>query len=123
MTALATVSQLEARLGRVLDGTDLTMAEAALDDASTMVRAYGLPWPDPVTAPGTAVSVTLAAAERRMRNPEGFRQEMEGGYQYAYAASMPTGVELKPSEIKLLQATSGVSGLFGVPIESFGGAV
>ncbi|MFJ9408575.1 hypothetical protein [Streptomyces sp. NPDC101393] len=122
-TPLADVASLEARLGRTLEGPEIPMAEAALDDASAMVRAYGLPWPDPATAPATAISVTLAAAERKLRNPEGYRQEMEGGYQYAFAASMPTGVDLKPSEIRLLQAVAGVSGLFSVQFESFGGAV
>lgn len=38
--ALATVVDLEARLGRTLTGTELTQAEAFLDDASAKVSAY-----------------------------------------------------------------------------------
>lgn len=120
-TPLADVTALEARLGRTLDAAEIPMAEAALSDASALVRAYGLPWPDPDSAPDSAVAVTIAAAERKMRNPEGFRSEMEGGYQYQLPASTPTGVDLKPSEIRLLQAVSGMSGLTSVPIESLGG--
>ena len=122
-TPLADVSALEARLGETLTGTERTRAEAALSDASALVRVYGIPWPDPLTAPDVAVSVTLAAAERKVRNPEGFRSEMEGSYQWTRAASTPAGVDLTPGEIRMLSKAAGVSGLYSVPIESIGGAV
>lgn len=40
MAALAAVSDLEARLGRTLSGTELSRATALLDDASAAVRGY-----------------------------------------------------------------------------------
>lgn len=123
MEPLATVDALSMRLGEALTGADETMAEAALTDASALVRHYGLPWPDPATAPTVAVNVTLAAAERRMRNPEGYRSEMLGSYQYQRPASTPTGVALTPEEIRMLQSMAGLSGIHSVPLESLGGVL
>lgn len=40
MVALATVTDLETRLGRTLTGADLARAEALLDDVSAAVRGY-----------------------------------------------------------------------------------
>ena len=114
---LATVAELEIRLGRTLTGDELTLAQAALADASALVRTYGLPWADPAKAPDVAVSITLAAAERRVRNPEGYRMEMEGSYQYQLPASLPTGVGLTDSEIKVLERLSGSGGLVSVEVQ------
>lgn len=114
---LATTADLEARLGRELVGGEVTIAQAALADASALVRHYGLPWPDPSTAPGIAVSITLAAAERRVRNPEGYRMEMEGSYQYQLPASAPTGVALSQAEMDLLRDLSGRAGLVSVEVQ------
>jgi hypothetical protein len=110
-TPLATLGDLQARLGKSLEGAEAVLAEAALADASALVRHYGLPWPNPATAPDVAVAITLAAAERRARNPEGFRMEMEGSYQYQLPASAPTGVALTDAEIDLLRGLSGRGGL------------
>lgn len=113
---LATVPDLEARLGKSLDGGEKALAEAALTDASALVRHYGLPWAVPAAAPEVAVGITLAAAERRVRNPEGYRMEMEGSYQYQLPASAPTGVALTDAEIDLLRELSGRGGLASVEI-------
>ena len=120
---LATVQELEVRLGEPLTGEQLAMAEAALNDASAVVRAYGLPWPDPSTAPDIARSITLSAAERRMRNPEGYRSEIEGSYQYHRPAAAPLGVELTKGEIRMLAAAGGLGGVYSVPIASPGGTL
>jgi hypothetical protein len=111
------VSDLEQRLGATLQGTDRAQAEAFLSDASALVRTYGLPWPDPEKAPDIAVSITLAAAERKVRNPEGYRMEMEGSYQYQLPASLPSGVGLTADEVKILQRLSGSGGLQSVEIQ------
>lgn len=117
MADLATIEQLQVRLGRTLSGTELALAQAALADASALVRTYGLPWPNPATAPDVAVSITLAAAERRVRNPEGYRMEMEGSYQYQLPASAPTGVALTDAEIRVLERLSGSGGLWSVEVQ------
>lgn len=114
---LATVADLQARLGRALEQSEVPMAEAALADASALVRHYGLPWAIPAAAPDVAVAITLAAAERRVRNPEGYRMEMEGSYQYQLPASAPTGVALTDAEIELLRDLSGRGGLVSVEVQ------
>lgn len=120
-TPLADIPALEARLGYTLTADELTMAEAALEDASAVVRLYGLPWPDPETAPDIAVQVTIAAALRVVRNPEGYSYEMEGGYQYKRQTGTPLGVDLTAGEKAMLRTATGVGGLFSVPIEHLGG--
>lgn len=120
-TPLADVASLEARLGRALDSEETALAEAALKAASAKVRHYGLPWPDPSTAPDVAVETVLDVAERKVRNPEGFRQEMEGGYQYLRPAGEPAALSLSPAEIRMVRAAAGIRGVFSVPISSFGG--
>lgn len=114
---LASVQDLEKRLKVTLQGNDRSQAEAYLSDASALVRQYGLPWPDPDRAPDIAVSITLAATERKVRNPEGYRMEMEGSYQYQLPASLPSGVGLTEDEIKLLRELSGSGGLQSVEIQ------
>ena len=114
---LASVQDLEKRLNMVLQGTDRAQAESYLWDASSLVRTYGLPWPDPDKAPDVAVTVTLAAAERKCRNPEGYRMEMEGSYQYQLPASLPSGVGLTQEEIDLLREVSGSGGLQSVEVQ------
>ncbi|MEV3856061.1 hypothetical protein AB0J38_17270 [Streptomyces sp. NPDC050095] len=120
---LADLDQLTARLGYQLDDTEAVLALAALADASAMVRAYGLPWPNRATAPDVVVAVVLAAAERRVRNPEGYRAESQGGYQYQLPATAPTGVALTEAEIRLIRAQAGVGGLYAVPVERHGGTL
>lgn len=112
---LATLADLTARLGGL--AVDDALAESALADASALVRHYGLPWADPAAAPDVAVSITLAAAERRVRNPEGYRMEMEGSYQYQLPASAPTGVALSQAEIDLLTELSGRAGVVSVEVQ------
>ncbi|MBH1936504.1 hypothetical protein I5Q34_19855 [Streptomyces sp. AV19] len=123
MTPLARIEALEARMSRTFTGAERAQAETALADASAVVRAHGLPWPDPAAAPDIAVQVTLAAAERRVRSPEGYRSEMQGSYQYALPASLPVGVGLTAGEIRLVRAAAGVTGVFSAPIQAYGGTL
>lgn len=119
--ALATVGELETRLGYPLDGSARDTAEAILKDASAVVRTYGLPWPDPDTAPAVARAVTLSVAERITRNPDGVRSEMAASYQYSLPASAVTGMDLTPGEARMIRAVAGITGLHSVPISSIGG--
>ena len=121
--SLVTLEQLEARLGHPRVGAERAMAEQIIEDASAVVRACGLPWPDPETAPAVVRTVTLNVAERKMRNPEGFRSEIEGSYQYHLPASAVTGLTLTPPEEKLIAAAAGLRGVVGMPIAGFGGTV
>lgn len=78
LAALATVHELEARLGldpSTLADADLARAQAALDDVSALVRyetnrdfvdGAGVP-----NAPAVVVRIVLGAALRNYRNPDG----------------------------------------------------
>ena len=123
MVPLADVAALEGRLGRTLTGDERTQAEAALNAASAQVRAYGLPWRDPVRAPAIVVTITLDAAERKARNPEGFRAETQGGYSYQLPASLPVAAGLTPSEVTQVQRAAGFLGIHSVPMETLGGSL
>lgn len=83
--ALATVAELEARIGEPagsLVGEDLARATAALEDASTVIQTVGREsWTDSEgdnPAPAIAVVVTLRLAKRIYLNPEDNRWEQIG---------------------------------------------
>lgn len=81
--ALASVAQLEARLGEPvgsLAAEDLARAEAVLDDASAVVLALGDPaWTD-ATVPTVVRVIVLRLARRMWDNPEGLSYEALGDH-------------------------------------------
>jgi hypothetical protein len=90
---LATVDQLEARLGvpaGSLAGEDLARAQAVLDDASTIVLMIGDPgWTDAdgaKPAPGVVQVVVLRLARRFWDNPEGLAYEALGDHTVSHTA-------------------------------------
>lgn len=118
---LASLDDLEDRLGRTLDGGELARAHAALADASVLVRAAaGRSWLDSTTGELTevsdlAVSVTLSAAKRAVDNPDGYVSERIGDYSYT-RASAPAGGEvggvyLTEEERMALRGLRGAGGL------------
>lgn len=121
MRPLADVADLEVRLGRTFDGADLTRAVALLDDASALVRDIaGKTWIDPVTdtllpVPGSIRWSVLRAAERAIRNPEGFSSESAGDYSYQRTGVQP-GVYLTESEEKSIRKAIGRSGMWTQPV-------
>lgn len=107
---LAPVSALEQRLGvpvGSLAGLDLARAEANLNDASALVRAEaGFDWVADdgvtITAPDAVVTVTVRAAIRAYRNPDGYMSENLGGsYSYTFAQS-EIGVYLLTEEKRVI---------------------
>jgi hypothetical protein len=118
---LATIPELEARLGRVLTGAELERAEALLDDASALVRdVAGKTWIDPDTGllepvPGSIRWVVLRAAERAIRNPQGFSSESAGDYSYQRTGVEP-GVYLTEGEEKAIRKATGKKGLWTQPV-------
>jgi len=100
---LATVAELERRLGvpeGSLSGEELARAEAALEDASALVRTAGRQsWTDATgenPAPEIVVIVTLRLAKRIYQNPEELRSAQLGDYSYqrANADGLLTAAEL-----------------------------
>lgn len=111
---LAPVAAMERRLGvapGTLAGSDLVRAGAALDDASTLIRAEaGTDWVASdgvtVTAPPVVVTVAVAAALRVYRNPDGYSGESVGDYSYQYARES-TSTYLTAAEVRMIRQAAG----------------
>jgi hypothetical protein len=112
---LAPVSAIEIRLGLEegsLADLDLARAEAALVDVSSLVREiagkdYVALDLVTITAPDPVVTVTVQAALRTYRNPDGFASESLGGgaYGYAYAPGL-VGVYLSEDEVGIVRRSA-----------------
>jgi hypothetical protein len=114
---LASVADLETRLGRKFEGAEVSRALALLDDASALVRdVAGRTWTDPDTGdplpvPGSVRWVVLRAAERAVRNPEGFSSESAGDYSYQRTGVQP-GIYLTEGEERAIRRAIGKTGLW-----------
>lgn len=120
MLPLASVTDLEARIGREFSDAELSRIYALLDDASALARdVAGKTWIDPVTeellpVPGSVRWAVLRAAERAVRNPQGFSSESAGDYSYQRTGVEP-GVYLTEGEEKAILRSLGRSGLWNQP--------
>jgi hypothetical protein len=120
MLPLADLADLEARLGRVFDGEESIRVNALLDDASALTRdEAGMTWIDPDTGlltavPGSIRAVVLRAAERAVRNPQGFSAESAGDYSYQRTNVEP-GVYLTEGERHIIRKAIGRTGLWTQP--------
>lgn len=121
MLALADISDIEARLGKVFTGDEATRVEALLDDASALVRdEAGITWTDPDTGqltlvPGSVRAVVLRSVERAVRNPQGFSAESAGDYSYQRTNVEP-GVYLTDGERQIIRRAIGRTGLWTQPV-------
>lgn len=121
MHPLADVTALEARLGREFTEDETPRAEALLEDASALVRdVAGRTWIDPDTellepVPGSIRWVVLRAAERAVRNPDGFSSESAGDYSYQRTGVEP-GVYLTEGEERAIRRAVGKTGLWTQPV-------
>ena len=114
---LASIAAFEKRLGLApgsLQGSDRARAEAALEDASALVRSEaGKSWVDEegnVTAPPAVVTVTLKAARREYMNPNGFQSEQTGPFMYTLPRG-ETGVYLTEPEKQIVRRAAGKLGI------------
>lgn len=116
LPSLATLEDFQARLGiPLLDDYDEPLdpdgirAQAALDDASALVRsAAGLEWVDEYgeleDVPDIATSITLAVAGRTYQNPQGFSQATVGDSSVSYSREGNAGgIFLTKSEERALR--------------------
>lgn len=131
MIPLASLEALSTRLGisPPLDAetADGARAAAALDDASAMVRAEaGLDWLDgeeedtlDPLLPDIVVSITLAAAARTYRNPDGFSQASTGDVSISYSREQQSSsVYLTKSEVRAIRRAAGRSSVGSLALES-----
>lgn len=102
---LATLEDLKVRLEFELDGEDhlTAMARASLEDASTLVREYGVQSWAPDSAPPIAVMLTLKAAARFMNNPMLLETARGADETNMWGSANANGVHLLPDEIVLLR--------------------
>jgi hypothetical protein len=118
---LASVEELEYRLGRTFTSEELPRVEALLDDVSAFVRAEaGVTWIDPETGllldvPASVRAVVLRVAERVMRNPQGFRSESAGDYSYQRPEA-GLGLMLTEAELRIIRRAVGRTGLWTQPL-------
>lgn len=104
MEPLATIERLSARVGEeIASDEERALAEGVLREASTWVRHYGRPWPDPTVAPAAAVDITIAAAARGYLNPGGFQMERGDSQTFNRLEDYAKGTELTRSEIEVLK--------------------
>lgn len=121
MPALASVQDIEARLGRVVAGDELGRVVALLDDASALVRdEAGVTWIAPttgalLTVPESVRVVVLRVVERAIRNPQGFSAESAGDYSYQRTGVEP-GVYITDREQKIIRRAVGRVGLWTQPV-------
>lgn len=119
---LADPAGMEARLRRNLSGVELAAAEAAIDDASALIRAEsGRSWLDEDGLPDErVVPLVLSVALRAFRNPDGYATETVGSWTGVFGGSgqdTASGVYLTSHERRQLQALMGAGGLVSVPVE------
>jgi len=93
LTPLATVEQFAARLPGGIGVDDYDRAEAALQDASALVRLEAqTTWVDEAGAltidlPDVVVAVTIAAARRAFVNPDGLASESIQDYSSTFPSA------------------------------------
>ena len=123
LPAFAELADLEARLGRTFeeDSADETRAQAALDDASALIRIEaGVDW-DSIEAVDeiyrdAIVAITVAIARRVMENPEGAQSATVGDASISFG-EISSDVFLKATERRLILKAAGRSSLGYVDLE------
>jgi len=119
LPAFASIDDLEARMGSVVDAA---RAQTALEDASAEIRAYtrrswatdgelALPTGTEAWKADVLVKVCCSIARRVLENPEGFSQESIGSFSHS-AANASNDVYLTASERRDLQSVIGTGGLW-----------
>lgn len=122
--ALASLDDLETRLEYPLDDEHMKkVAQSALDDASVLIREYGVKTWSPATAPPIAVMLTLKAAARFVNNPMSLETARGADETNMWGESNSNGVYLRPDEIELLREHRKTNrGLYSAPVQLWGKA-
>ena len=112
LPTLASLSDLEERLGHSLPGEDLSSAQRLLRYASSLVRAYaGLSWVDDdgqlADVPGDVVDVVVEIVDRATKNPAGATQVLAGPFSRSFGADAAQRMYLSGSDKTILAAIPG----------------
>jgi hypothetical protein len=120
--AYATMQDLKARLDWELDEDEERIAGGALEDASDLAAHYGREWPE-TSAPRLVRTLVLKAAQRYMKNPDGYTQSRAGDETLAWndkAGENAGTVYFTDDEQKLLISLAGKKpGLISVPVTPY----
>ena len=120
MAALVDIETLKSRLEWTLTPEEEQLATGAIEDASELVRFYGLPWTD-TNAPPIVKNIVMSAATRFLRNPDGYTQSRAGDESVSWSADAVSGyVSLAKSEIEILAQISGKGSLDSVELTAWG---
>lgn len=106
---LAELSDLEARLGETLSGTDSTRAEAALTDASALAKSLGDDTWTSSNAPDAVVAVVLASAQRAYQHPDGATQKSVGDASISWTGRSGSAVFFTNDEQRTIRRAAGRS--------------
>ncbi len=117
--ALAELEDLEARMGPL---SDPSRAQAALDDASALIRSEAdVDWLDDdgvlEAVPPVIVMICCKAAQRALTNPGGVSQESLGSFSQQYANASPD-VYLTRAERRLVRRETGSQVIGTIQLES-----
>lgn len=120
MAALVELDELVARIEWTLSEEEERVATGALNDASELVRFYGLNWTAD-NVPPLVKSIVLAAATRYLRNPDGYIQSRAGDESVGWSHDAATAyVTLTKSEQEILGRMAGRGGIASVPLNAWG---
>jgi len=123
LPALVSLEEFAARLGGIA-AADEERAQAALDDASALIRveAGTEDWVDDEgaleTVPDVVVAVCVAVAGRAFRNPDGLRSEQIGTYSVSYGDTTSTAVYLTAADRRIIRRAVGLMSLGSIELES-----
>lgn len=127
LPAFATTDDLALRIPGGIAEEDMERAQAALDDASALIRAAAnKTWVDDdeqleEDVPGVLLTVCCAAARRAITNPDGVKAETFDQFSQSYANDSGD-VYLKRSEKRLVRsAASGGESLSSVELTNDSG--
>lgn len=112
LPALATIADLDRVLDRELTVDEVPRAEALIDYASALVRAYaGMTWAPPADVPAEIVTVVVTMVERATRNPDGLVQETAGPFSRSFAPDAAQRIYLSKGDKAIIRSVAGLSGL------------
>lgn len=117
LPAFATIADLEARLDETFSEAEQVRAQAALDDASALIRAEAnKTWvtegelDDDLHA--VLLAITVAVVRRVLENPNGVKSQSLGDATITYT-NASGDVYLTAAERRLVRKAAGLSGVLG----------